>query len=268
MEKIKVAIADDNEVFLRELGHRISGDGTMNLVGAAKNGEDICRIIRDEMPDVVTLDIIMPRKDGLAVLDTMMKDDKLKKHPSFIMVSAVGKDKIAQEAFELGADYYLRKPVEIPTVISKIRSSYLQSKGKTESMQSFLQEEQGAYMTGEPAGDISAILIDLGIPAHIKGYYYLREAVVEALEHPDYINSVTKHLYPAVAERLDSTSGKVERGIRHAIEVAWSRGKLDRIDRIFGYSTSVRTEKPTNCEFIALLADKLSMEYKNRLSKS
>ena len=127
MEKIKVAIADDNEVFLRELGARIAGDSSMRLVGAAKNGEEICRVIREESPDVVTLDIIMPRKDGLAVMDTVLRQEGIKKHPSFIVVSAVGKDRIAQEAFELGADYYLRKPVELSTVMTKIRNSFVRN---------------------------------------------------------------------------------------------------------------------------------------------
>lgn len=268
LDKIRVAIADDNDVFLRELGSRIHADQNMNLVGTARNGEEMCNLIREESPDVVTLDLIMPRKDGLGVMDTILREEGLKKKPSFIVVSAVGKDKIIQEAFELGADYYLRKPVELSCIVSKIRSSFfMQPQGQKLRLPSMLREEPAAYVSGNLAGDISSLLVELGIPPHIKGYHYLREAVMEALEHPEYLNSVTRQLYPVVAEKYKSTAGKVERGIRHAIEVAWERGRMDMIDQIFGYSTSLRSDRPTNCEFIALLTDKLSLEYKNGLSK-
>ncbi len=267
MEKIRVAIADDNEVFLRELGARISGDNSMQLVGAARNGEEICRIIREECPDVVTLDLIMPRKDGLAVMDTVLKEEGYKKHPSFIVVSAVGKDRIAQEAFELGADYYLRKPVELSSVTAKIRNSFLRNHALELNSRAVLREEPASYVSGNPVGDLSSILVELGIPAHIKGYQFLKEAVLICLDHPECLDSVTRKLYPLIAEKYHSTPSRVERGIRHAIEVAWERGRMDMIERIFGYSSNIRTEKPTNCEFIALLTDKLSLEYKNGLSK-
>ena len=269
MERIRVAVADDNEGFAAELGSRIRSDKALDLVGVAYNGEEICEIIRKQKPDVVTLDIIMPKKDGLAVLDTIMKDKSLEKVPSFIVVSAVGKDRIAQEAFESGADYFLRKPVEISTVLGKIRSIYSkyhegfgQIKHETELKEDFIP-----YMSGEPVTDISSLLLELGIPAHIKGYQYLREAVMTALVHPEYISSVSKDLYPIVGEKYGTTAGKVERAIRHAIQVAWERGKMVSVDRLFGYSAGSRTGKPTNCEFIALLTDKLSLEYKNSLSK-
>ncbi|MDD3403826.1 MAG: sporulation transcription factor Spo0A [Hespellia sp.] len=262
MEQLKVAIADDNERMLNILDELITSDKELSLVGKAKNGEDMCQIIRNTQPDVVLLDLIMPKMDGLSVMEQINHDQSLIKHPHFIVVSAIGQEKMTEDAFEQGANYYLMKPFNNETVLKRIKSirTIYQAKGKARE-ESFAPKE---IKKEDLEVRVTNLLHEIGIPAHIKGYHYLRDSIIMAVNDMDVLNAITKVLYPTVAKKHQTTSSRVERAIRHAIEVAWSRGKLDTLDELFGYTVSTGKGKPTNSEFIALIADTIQLEYKKR----
>lgn len=263
MREINVAIADDNERILDLLGEIISNDEELKLVGKANNGEDMYHLIKEKQPDVVLLDLIMPKMDGLSVMEMVSNDQGLKKHPDFIVVTAVGQERITEDAFKKGASYYIMKPFNNEMVLNRIKhaNQVLRHELKT-------QVPAGAVMDSRPEpnleGRVTDMIHEIGIPAHIKGYHYLRDAIIMAVEDMDVLNAITKVLYPTVAKKHQTTASRVERAIRHAIEVAWSRGKLDTLDDLFGYTVSNGKGKPTNSEFIALIADTIRLEYKNR----
>lgn len=262
MGEIRVAIADDNERILELLGEIVSGDKELELVGKAKNGEDVCSIIRNKEPDVVLLDLIMPKMDGLSVMDCINQDKTIKKRPNFIVVTAVGQERITEDAFQKGAHYYVMKPFNNDIILN-----YIKSINKSTSRLPVAVTDNGVVKETQEINletRITDMIHEVGIPAHIKGYHYLRDAIMMAVEDMDVLNAVTKVLYPTVAKKHQTTSSRVERAIRHAIEVAWSRGKLDTLDSLFGYTVSNGKGKPTNSEFIALIADTLRLEYKNR----
>lgn len=264
MEKLNVAIADDNERMLHLLSTIVGSDDELNLVGTARDGEEAYRVIREKSPDVVLLDIIMPKLDGLGVLDKVKADHHLKKAPKFIMISAIGREKITEDAFEKGADYYIMKPFDNDMIVERIKSVRGNTKMKPREIcriQSFEQAKEHGKRTLET--DITNIIHEIGVPAHIKGYQYLREAILLSVHDSEMLNSITKILYPTIAKHFQTTPSRVERAIRHAIEVAWSRGKMDTIDELFGYTVNHGKGKPTNSEFIALITDKIQLEYKN-----
>lgn len=263
MEKLNVAIADDNERMLRLLGEIIESDDELNVIGIAKDGEEAYNVIKTKEPDVVLLDIVMPKLDGLGVLDRVNHDKSIKKHPMFIIVSAIGQEKITEDAFNLGADYYIMKPFDNETVISRIKRAKVHG-----SVQGQEMRKVNAYEKAETPeernleNDVTEIIHEIGVPAHIKGYQYLRDAIVMSVNDMEMLNSITKVLYPTIAKKYQTTSSRVERAIRHAIEVAWSRGKMDTIDELFGYTIHNGKGKPTNSEFIALITDRIRLEYK------
>ena len=265
MEKLNVAVADDNEKMVEVLGQIIEEDKDLELVGKAHNGEEICKIIREKEPDVVVLDIIMPKMDGLAVMEQFVHSSNLKKIPAFIVISAVGKERITEDAFSLGADYYVLKPFDNRMLLNRIKHvrSIGEKKYREINRQPAKQEESSVAL-GNLETDVTNIIHEIGVPAHIKGYQYLRDAIILSVNDMEMLNSITKILYPTIAKKHQTTSSRVERAIRHAIEVAWSRGKMDTIDALFGYTVSTGKGKPTNSEFIALIADKIRLEYKNR----
>lgn len=263
MGQIAVAIADDNERILDLLGEIIDADKSLSLVGKAKNGEDAYSIIKEKKPDVMLLDLIMPKMDGLSVMDMVNRDKEIKKRPSFIIVTAVGQERITEDAFRKGANYYILKPFNNEMVLNRIKNA-----GNGPCHDARFTGEREPENEHKPKINLEARVTDMiheiGIPAHIKGYHYLRDAIIMAIEDMDVLNAITKVLYPTVAKKHQTTSSRVERAIRHAIEVAWSRGKLDTLDDLFGYTVSNGKGKPTNSEFIALIADTIRLEYKNR----
>lgn len=265
MEKLNVAIADDNEKMVEVLGRMIEEDEDLKLVGKAHNGEEICNIIREKEPDVVVLDIIMPKVDGLSVMERFSHDTTVKKTPSFIVVSAVGQERITEDAFSLGADYYMLKPFDNQMLLNRIKHIRRIGEKKMREINRQMPREENASLTqGNLEADVTNVIHEIGVPAHIKGYQYLRDAIILSVNDMEMLNSITKILYPTIAKKHQTTPSRVERAIRHAIEVAWSRGKMDTIDELFGYTVSTGKGKPTNSEFIALIADKIRLEYKNR----
>ena len=263
MEQVNVAIADDNERILDLLEEIINMDKELHVVGKAKNGEEMCQIIRNKQPDVVLLDLIMPKMDGLTVMEKINQDKNVQKRPDFIVVTAVGQERITEDAFRKGASYYILKPFSNQMVLDKIREA-----GKYHVPEAKSFAPVGNAEASEPKinleNRVTDMIHEIGIPAHIKGYHYLRDAILMAIEDMDVLNAVTKVLYPTVAKMHQTTASRVERAIRHAIEVAWSRGKLDTLDELFGYTVNGGKGKPTNSEFIALIADTIRLEYKHR----
>lgn len=265
MEKLNIAIADDNERVVQLLDSIVSSDEELEVVGKAANGEELVEIIRQKQPDVVLLDIIMPKVDGLTVMDRINKDTSVKKHPAFIVITAIGQEKITEDAFDLGADYYILKPFDNDMVINRIKHvRRSREKNFAEVRKVNAYESKNEYMERNLETDVTNIIHEIGVPAHIKGYQYLRDSIIMSVGDMDMLNSITKILYPTIAKKHQTTPSRVERAIRHAIEVAWSRGKMDTIDELFGYTVSNGKGKPTNSEFIALIADKIRLEYKNR----
>lgn len=263
MGKLNVAIADDNERMPRLLGDIIESDEDLNVVGTAKDGEEAYNVIKTKEPDVVLLDVVMPKLDGLGVLDRVNHDKSIRKHPAFIMVSAIGQEKITEDAFNLGADYYIMKPFDNDMILNRIKRVKNSGTNLTQGarkINAYEKEEDLSERNLEE--DVTEIIHELGVPAHIKGYQYLRDAIVMSVNDMDMLNSITKILYPTIAKKYQTTSSRVERAIRHAIEVAWSRGKMDTIDEMFGYTIHNGKGKPTNSEFIALITDRIRLEYK------
>ena len=259
MEKLNIAIADDNALMVQLLDQIVSSDEELRVVGKAGNGEELIDIIREKKPDVVLMDIIMPKLDGLAVLDRVNHEPEMKK-PAFIVISAVGQEKTTEDAFELGADYYILKPFDRDTVLKRIKRARVKRPGFPVK----IKVNEKEYLERNLETDVTNIIHEVGVPAHIKGYQYLRDAIIMSVTDMEMLNSITKILYPTIAKQHQTTPSRVERAIRHAIEVAWSRGKMDTIEELFGYTVSGGKGKPTNSEFIALIADKIRLEYKNR----
>ena len=258
MEQLNVAIADDNERMLELLGEMIENDKELRLVGKANNGEDMYHIIKSEEPDVVLLDLIMPKMDGLSVMESIGLDRTVKKHPSFIVVTAIGQERITEDAFAKGAAYYIMKPFNNETVLQRIKNTghQIRQDSRRENVQMISELKAQESLENQ----VTDMIHEIGIPAHIKGYHYLREAILMAVDDMDVLNAITKILYPTVAKRYQTTSSRVARAIRHAIEVAWSRGKLDTLEELFGYTVSNGKGKPTNSEFIALVADTIRLK--------
>ena len=264
MEKLNIAIADDNALMVQLLDQIVSSDEELRVVGKAGNGEELIDIIKEKKPDVVLMDIIMPKLDGLAVLDRVNHEPEMKK-PAFIVISAVGQEKTTEDAFELGADYYILKPFDRDTVLKRIKRARVKRPGvpvKIKAAETNVNEKE--YLERNLETDVTNSIHEVGVPAHIKGYQYLRDAIIMSVTDMEMLNSITKILYPTIAKQHQTTPSRVERAIRHAIEVAWSRGKMDTIEELFGYTVSGGKGKPTNSEFIALIADKIRLEYKNR----
>ena len=260
MSKLNVAIADDNERILRLLGEIVSDDEELQVVGTAKDGEEAYRLIKEKEPDVVLLDIVMPKLDGLGVLDRIQNDNSIQNPPFIVMISAIGLEKITEAAFSKGADYFIMKPFDREMVVNQIKTvRNITSVSEDKTTKNQKKGEKDSDKSLEEI--VTEIIHDVGVPAHIKGYQYLREAIVMSVLDMDMLNSVTKVLYPEVAKKFKTTPSRVERAIRHAIEVAWSRGKVDTIEELFGYTISIGKGKPTNSEFIALITDKIRMNH-------
>lgn len=265
MSKWNVVVADDNERMVQLLDNLIQGDSELQMVGTAGNGEDAYDVICRKEPDIVLLDLIMPRMDGLGVLEKLRNESNLKKLPSVIVISAIGQERIAEDAFNLGASYYIMKPFDNETVLNRLHSVHDNTDKKLSvGKRTTLSVGPGRGEERDLESDVTSMIHEIGVPAHIKGYQYLRDAIMMSVKDMDMLNSITKVLYPTIAKSHQTTASRVERAIRHAIEVAWSRGKMDTIDELFGYTVSTGKGKPTNSEFIALISDKIRLEYKMR----
>lgn len=266
MTKLNVAIADDNERVLNMLDEVLTADGEINVVGKAKNGEQAYEMILSQNPDVVLLDLVMPGIDGLGVMDKIHTEGKTDHIPSFIIISGIQNESVAENAMSAGATYYIMKPFDNMTLLNRVKQ--LGRKGYAGKKQNFASSEAQLKEPGFVYGGqsrsleqyVTNMIHEIGVPAHIKGYQYLRDAIMMCVNDMELLNSITKVLYPEIAKKYETTPSRVERALRHAIEVAWSRGKMDTIYALFGYTINHGKGKPTNSEFIALIADKIRLE--------
>lgn len=262
-EKIKVVIADDNVEFATIVKEYLNQKEDIEVIDIAKDGEEAVKIITEKEPDVALLDVIMPQLDGIGVLEKLNAMPK-KLKTNFIMLSAIGQDIITQKTVMLGAKYYMLKPFDLELLEKRLREI---KKGMVEVPRfTSMPLRKTAYMLEGKENletSITNIIHEVGVPAHIKGYQYIREAITLAVNDINVINSITKQLYPTLAKKFKTTPSRVERAIRHAIEVAWTRGSMDVTNEVFGNTISASKGKPTNSEFIAMIADKLRLEMKS-----
>ena len=263
MNDLRIAIVDDNKEMVDLLSSITDEELDIEVVGKAYNGNDAITMIREKMPEIVLLDLILPGCDGFAVMNNILNDESLGNYPSFIVISAAVDERIIHETFKLGAVYYFIKPFDNSSLINRIKTiaSGVQEEYSTCPSEIIIPKR---YVNDDIIeDDTTRMLHELGVPAHIKGYNYLRECIIMAYKEPDVLNCITKVLYPTIAKQHDSTPRRVERAIRHAIEVAWSRGDIQTLTYYFGSTVDKFKGKPTNSEFIALLADRLRLEYRN-----
>ena len=244
-----VLLADANEEFRTLVRKIIDETEEFSVVGSVGDGTEALRLAREEAPDLILMDVVLPGLDGFSVLKQLREQEG--DAPKVILVSAFCSDRVVSEAVELGASYFLTKPVEQNALLDRMRALF----------------SRGAPVEEHPAelkNLVTSVIHEIGVPAHIKGYQYLREAIMIAVDDMDVINAVTKVLYPEVARRFSTTPSRVERAIRHAIEVAWDRGDVDTLNSYFGYTIHNLRGKPTNSEFIAMISDKIRLDKKQR----
>ena len=263
MEKVNIAIADANEKMVKLLGDIVRREDSFQLVGTANDVLEAMQLVKEKQPDIILLDIVMPKLDGLSVLERINRDSTLKKKPGVIIISAVGQENVTEDAFAKGADYFIMKPFEQEVILNNIqRLNEHKKKGRSNERKiSYAYEKAAEQKKVDMEAVVTDMIHEIGVPAHIKGYQYLRDAILMSVEDMEMLSSITKILYPTIAKKYQTTSSRVERAIRHAIEVAWSRGKMDTIDALFGYTINNGKGKPTNSEFIALITDKIRLEY-------
>jgi two-component system, response regulator, stage 0 sporulation protein A len=254
VKQIKVMIADDNREFAELLKEFVNEQRDMEVVGVAYNGNEVLELLDQYEPDVIILDIIMPVLDGIGVLEKI-QGMQLSFDPKVIMLTAFGQENITKRAVEFGAAYYILKPFDMDVLANRIRQ-VVRVPGTGALKQPMMTRGKNVDAS------ITQIIHEIGVPAHIKGYHYLREAIGMVYKDVEILGSITKILYPKIAEKYNTTPSRVERAIRHAIEVAWGRGNVDSIRSLFGNTVNVGKSKPTNSEFIAMVADKLRIEAK------
>ena len=247
-----VFIADSAEEFCSGLSAALSHAGGFQVIGTAGDGEQAIRMVTEKKPDILILDLMLAKKDGLSVLKAVSAMDK---RPVTLATSGFITDYVASAAANLGVRYLMLKPCDMSAVVERLEEI---RGGENQRLFSGRRQDKTSIESM-----VTGIIHEIGVPAHIKGYQYLREAIIIAVGDMDVINAITKVLYPQVAKTFQTTPSRVERAIRHAIEVAWDRGDLDTLQRFFGYTVSNTKGKPTNSEFIALIADKLQLQLKS-----
>ena len=270
-EKIRILIADDNNDFVNTLTTYFNTQEDVEIIGIARDGQEAFNKIVTEKPTVALLDVIMPHLDGIGVLEKLITSNV--PLPICIMLSAVGQDNVTAQAVNLGAMYYVLKPFKMDVLMKRIRelvNEPVERPNIQVSKVTGIKELNSNYVdikneaTKEEILEVKVtnIIHEIGVPAHIKGYQYLRDGIIMVVNNIEVINQITKQLYPDLAKKYKTTPSRVERAIRHAIEVAWNRGQIEVAQNIFGYTVNSNKGKPTNSEFIAMIADKLRLDLK------
>ena len=247
-----VLIADSSEEFCAAFKSALQHSSTYRIIGTAVDGEQALRLLSQLKPDILVLDLMLSKQDGLSVLKAA---NGLEKKPVTLATSSFVSEYVANAVSNLGCNYLMSKPCDISALVERLDEIRGGESLRTLPLRRPDKRSIESMVTG--------IIHEIGVPAHIKGYQYLREAIMIAVNDMDVINAITKVLYPMVAKKFDTTPSRVERAIRHAIEVAWDRGDLDTLQRFFGYTVNSTKGKPTNSEFIALIADKLQLQLKS-----
>ncbi|MGN0777916.1 MAG: sporulation transcription factor Spo0A [Aristaeellaceae bacterium] len=256
MGEIKVLLVDDNAELRHSMKVALEAHSGLRVCGECNNGLEALEALGKYRVDVMVTDIIMPQMDGYTCLEEMQRQ-QLAHMPQTIVISALSRDDFITRAIELGARYYMVKPLDTAALANRIMDIC----GAPADTGKAAPTHTGRTTTLDEK--LASLFLTIGIPAHIKGYQFLREAVKMVIDDPNLINSITKELYPGVARRCGSTASKVERAIRHAIEVAWNRGRVEMLNKIFGCRVASQEDKPTNGEFIAMLADRMAMNRKS-----
>lgn len=259
----KIIVIEDNVTLLKELETHLKQDSYFQEVYTAQEGKEALELIRANRPDIILTDIAMPNGDGIWLLDSMQKEALLTDDVTVVFMMDIKIPAIEKLVVEMGADYFVMKPFDIPSTITQIKVvsdsekqtgeqsiNELSSNGKIANIATSKENPMLEQM-------VTNIFHELGMPAHIKGYEYLRYAILRVLENRKLLHSVTKELYPMTAKEFDSKPSRVERAIRHAIEVAWTRGDADNIAKVFGCTVLSSRGKPTNSEFLAMIADNI-----------
>jgi len=255
-KRVKIIIADDNRSFCGMLQNYLQGQENLSIVGVANNGLEAWELIQTQEPDLIILDVVMPSLDGLGVLERINARTTITR-PKIIMLTAFGQESLTQEAMLLGVDYFILKPFDLDILSKRIRSLTQDLPSAPPQFPSSASPSVTTVGSGHNLiFEVTTMMHQIGIPAHVKGYQYIRDAIMMVVKDVSLLGAVTKELYPDIAKKYDSAPSRVERGIRHAIELAWERGQTDTLRQIFGYSMNVDRQKPTNSEFIALLSDK------------
>ncbi len=270
-KSISVLLADDSEDFVKSVKEYLANQEGITIAGVAYDGREAFELVKETKPDVVLLDMIMPYIDGLGVLKKI-KNTNLEKEPVCMMLTGVGQEKATQKAVELGAQYFMLKPFELDSLAERIKEFGTEGAGENvkadsgkayRSDNSFAKEStKKCYSKDDLEMIVTGIIHEVGVPAHIKGYQFIRSAILMAIENMEVINHITKQLYPDLAKMYKTTPSRVERAIRHSIEVAWNRGSSETMESIFGYTVSCDKGKPTNSEFIAMIADNVRLRMK------
>ncbi len=247
--KITVVLADANEEFRTMLRESIEKTGEFTVVGAAGDGVSALRLVKEQKPRLLLSEVLLPELDGFGLLDHLAEQNA---KPKTILISAMYRREIVERAMDMDVAFFMPKPFEIDSLLERMRQIVGDGEARAEDAFHALQRQ------------VTDVIHEVGVPAHIKGYQYVREAIIIAVQDISVINAVTKVLYPEVAKRYSTTPSRVERAVRHAIEVAWDRGDLETLQRYFGYTVSNTKGKPTNSEFIAMIADKIRLEGKKR----
>lgn len=263
LDKTKIVVSDCNAQLRKEIVSAFKRDKMFEVVGESGEGFETLELLKKTNPDVLIMDVVLPGIDGFALIENITKSNEIMKKPKIVITSSLAHEGFINKAMQLGVSYFMIKPINETVLIDRVKEICNSSKKAVSTIFSdnvTIENASGKYKAKLIEEKITNIFITVGIPAHIKGYQFLREAIKLAIENPEIINSITKQLYPAIAEKFETSASKVERAIRHAIEVAWNRGKIENINSIFGIRVYNSNEKPTNGEFIALVADKMLIE--------
>ena len=255
MECVKrLLVADASQEFRCHLVESFQNEPDMEVVGETGDGLQLLELTQKLLPDVIVMEMVLSGLDGLEVLERL-RGLSLERHPKILVLSSYVRGSIADLAAANGADHYMVKPCRFSTICARIRQ-----------LTTFESLEQDRNHSHSLEAMVTSIIHEVGVPAHIKGYHYLREAIIQSVNDKEMLESVTKLLYPAVAKKFATTPSRVERAIRHAIEIAWDRGDIDTLNSFFGYTINTGKGKPTNSEFIALIADKISLKFKTTMA--
>lgn len=280
---LRIIIADNN-VQDRESKERSMREMGMEVLLSTGNGSKALEAIREKRPDVVVMDMILPGIDGIGILEEVNRGDMIARRPVFVIETALRMENLVNEAMKAGADYYMMKPVSNTMLMKRIFQLMERQEGKDyappipakaengmggevsqiPARGTGTAQQEGYRFSGDLEMDVTNILLEIGIPAHIKGYQYIREGIIMSFYDRNMLHYITKFLYPSIAQKYKTTSSSVERTIRHAIEIAWRRGNLETLEEFFGNTVCAGKGKPTNSEFMALLTDKLRLEYRTK----
>lgn len=272
-KNLEIILVDDNDDFCSLITEHLNNQANMQVTATASNGEEGVELIKEYEPDILLLDIIMPQLDGVGVMEKINNLET--KDMKIIILTAFGQEELTHQLVELGADYYLMKPFSLNTLVKRINQVINQDKNAEKETEKLIisREEKENYnvknnekqktkdkQDNDLSVQITRVLHKLGVPAHIKGYLYLRKSIELVIKNIELMGAVTKELYPQVADEFNTTPNRVERAIRHAIEVTWKRGNISALNEYFGATVSPESGKATNSQFIAKIADKFRVE--------